>query len=315
MKDLYFCSCDTNGGIYHYKIIGTKLEFCEKTELDRPMYMVIEDNKAHVILREIESENNFGGILNFDIDDNGALVNPSEIVSTKGVVPCHLTVVDNVPFVVNYISGNLAKIPEKTVTHCGKGPHPTRQTAPHTHFVTYMPDKKHLLCVDLGLDTIFCYDKDLNQVSTAKVPAGHGARHLAFSKDNKLLYCVNELASTVSVFKVEGTNFTLLNTYEALPDFHDKNTAAAIRICEDYLYISNRGANTITKFKISGEKLELISNFDCGGEGPRDFDIVDGLFFCTNEQTNDVTILREKGNNLELIEKIPMADPLCVVIR
>ncbi len=315
MKNIYFCSCDENGGIYHYVLKNGQLIFSEVTHVDRPMYMTIADDKAHVILRETDFQNHFGGAQSFTIDEFGRLTNSSKIISTNGIVPCHLTVLNEEIYVVNYLSGNITKLPEKVVKHNGVGVHPTRQTAPHTHFVTSTPDKNHVLCVDLGIDTIFCYDASLNVVSTATVPEGYGARHLVFSEDKTLLYCVNELVSSVSVFKVSGNQFIYLDTYKALPKYEGKNTAAAIRIKGEYLYISNRGANTISKFKICGETLELIGNYDCFGDGPRDFDIIEDLFFCTNEQSNDVTVLKETDNGFELIERLQMPSPVCVTYK
>jgi len=315
VKNIYFCCCSENGGIYHYILKNGELCFSEKTSADKPMYMVIDDDNAHIILKETDAATHFGGAQRFKIDAFGRLTNASQITSTNGIVPCHLTVLDNEVYVVNYLSGNIVKLPDKIDKHSGIGVHPTRQTAPHTHFVTKTPDNKHLLCVDLGIDTIFCYDTSLNVVSTATVPEGYGARHLVFSEDKTLLYCVNELVSSVSVFKVSGNQFIYLDTYKALPDYEGKNTAAAIRIKGEYLYISNRGANTISKFKICGEALELVGNFDCFGDGPRDFDIIEDLFFCTNEQSDDVTVLKETENGFELVERLEMPSPICVVAK
>ncbi|MBQ4110834.1 MAG: lactonase family protein [Clostridia bacterium] len=313
MKHIYFCACDKNGGIYHYTKNGNELTFLEKTPLDRPMYMIIRDDKAHIILKETDSKTKFGGYLTFDIDENGKLTNPSEIISTNGVVPCHLEVDSNTAYTVNYVSGSISKTGEKTVTHEGSSIHPTRQTSAHTHYTALTPDKKYLFCVDLGQDSIFVYDKDLNEISRAKVPDGYGARHLISSADGKYVYCVNELISSVSVFEYLNGKLTYLDTYDALPDFKEQNTAAAIRIDGKYLYISNRGADTITRFEICGDKLKLLENTPCGGIGPRDFDITDGKIYCTNEQSNDVTVLALKdGKPVLTDEKYKMGNPLCV---
>ncbi len=309
MKDLYLCSCVKDGGIYHYKLENDNLSFCEKVELELPMYMIIRENKAHVILRETDRVTHFGGIMCFDIAQDGKLINPSEISSTDGVVPCHLEVTDSGRYAVNYLSGNISKIGEKTVAHTGCSIH-KRQTEPHTHFVAEYGG--YLYCVDLGLDAIICYDKDLNELSRGYVPAGHGARHLAFGRDGKYVYCVNEIVSGVSVFERNGTELKLLDTYKALEKFDGNNTAAAIRICNDRLFISNRGADTISEFQIIGAELKLLKNHSCFGVGPRDFDIIDGLFFCTNEQSNDVTVLKMVNGKLELAERIVMDNPLCV---
>lgn len=314
MKHIYILSCETDGGIYHYLFQEGKFEFVNKTPLDRPMYAIIRDNKMQVVLREIDKATHFGGILSFDIDENGCLINKTETVSTNGIVPCHLEVLGNNKYVVNYLSSNIVKIGEKTITHSGNGPHPTRQEAPHTHFVCSSTDKKHILCTDLGLDTIFIYDTDLNEEFKIKVPDGSGARHLCFSDDGKYLYCVNELSNDVSVFDWNNGKPILKGTYCAIPDYKCESTAAAIRIKGEYLYISNRGADTISRFKISGDKLELLENTNCGGSGPRDFDVIGDYIICTNENSNNVTVLKiENGKPVLSDENIEIGSPLCVV--
>lgn len=309
IKNIYFCSCVKDGGIFHYRLNDEKLSFCDKIDLEFPMYMIIRENKAHVILREIDSETHFGGIMCFDIDDNGKLINPSEICSTDGIVPCHLEVTNSGSYAVNYLSGNVVKIGEKIVTHTGSSVH-QRQTEPHTHFIA--ENGGNLYCVDLGIDAVICYDENLKELSRCYVPAGCGARHLAFSDDGKLIYCVNEIISSISVFERNGSEMRLLNTYDALPNFKGQNTAAAIRIYKNRLYISNRGADTISEFEIFGSELKLVKNHSCFGKGPRDFDIVNDMFFCTNEQTNDITILKMVNEELVLVGKIAVANPLCV---
>ena len=314
MKHIYILSCEKTGGIYHYLFRNGNFQFIEKTPLDRPMYAIIRDKKMYVILREIDTKTHFGGILSFDIAENGSIINPTEIESTNGIVPCHLEVLGNNKYVVNYLSGNIVKIKEKTVTHNGKGTHPNRQEAPHTHYVCTSPDKKYILCTDLGLDTVFIYDTDLEEKFTVKVPDGSGPRHLCFSEDGIYLYCVNELSNDVSVFEWNDGKPILKDTYPALPDFKGESTAAAIRIKDKYLYISNRGADTISRFRIVGEKLELLGNTYCGGRGPRDFNIIDDYIICTNENSNDVTILKlENGLPVLTTQKIKIDSPLCVI--
>ena len=315
MNHIYILSCENNGGIYHYLFKSGKFQFVEKISLDRPMYAIIRNNKMYVVLREIDEVTHFGGILSFDIKENGSLINPTKIESTNGIIPCHLEVLNNNKYVVNYLSGNIVKLEEKIVTHSGKGVNPVRQEAPHTHFVCFSPDKKHILCTDLGIDTIFVYDTGLNEECSVKVPDGSGARHLCFSDDGKYLYCVNELSNDVSVFEWNNARPILKGTYSAIPDFKGESTAAAIRIKGEYLYISNRGADTISRFKIVGDKLELLENTYCGGKGPRDFNIIDDYIICTNENSNDVTVLKlENGKPVLTGERLEIGGPLCVVI-
>ncbi len=290
-----------------------ELTFNEKLDLDRPMYMVISGRKAYIALREIDATTHFGGIVTADIDENGRLVNLSEPQSSLGIVPCHLCVNDGDIYTVNYLSGNLVKLPDSVVTHEGKGVNPIRQEAPHTHFVCVAPDG-HILCCDLGLDTIFTYDKDLNEVSRSKVPDGMGCRHLEFSEDGETVWCVNEMGNTVSVFGYENGVLNLRETVSALPDFEGVNTAAAIRRVDNFLYVSHRGADTVARFEIlANGDLKLLENTPTGGVSPRDILVVDGVLFCTNELTDSITVQElNNGKPVKYKTALSMKHPLCV---
>ncbi len=316
MKHLYFCAFDPNGGIYHYTLDGEQLLFCEKTPLDRPSYMVIDGNRTHILLRDIDKNTHFGGMISFDIDSDGRLVSPSVPITSHGSAACHISTLGGNIYAVNYLTGNAVRFPSTIVTHSGHGPHPTRQTSPHTHFIAPSPDGKYLLCTDLGLDSIFTYTPDLEAVSVAKVPEGAGVRHLAYSEDGTHVYAINELGSSVTVFTYRDGTLTPHGTYDCLPDFEGQNTAAAIRVKGKYLYASQRGADCITRFEIDGDSLRFLENTPCGGGSPRDFLIVEDWIFCTNETTDDVTILRlHDGRPVLTDRKLSMPHPLCAVAK
>lgn len=315
MKHVYICSCSLEGGIYHYTFNNGKLSFCEKTPLDRPMYAREYNGKLYVVLREVDKDTHFGGIMNFDIDESGKLVNPSSVKSTNGLCPCHFCVKDNVAYIVNYLSGNIVGTNGKIDTHNGSGVNLPRQNMPHTHFVNVSPDKKYLLCCDLGLDTISTYDFDLNLISKAKVPDGFGARHLAYSPNGDFVYCVNELSSSISVFKYNDGTLTFLNDYSGILESTKENTAAAIRFVDNCLYVSNRGEDTIVCFKAEGEKLKLISRNSVCGKDPRDFDFLDNFVLSTNQNTNNITVFKaDSGNFVKTQEIADIECPLCVTI-
>ncbi len=311
MKHIYITNCSPDGGIYHYTLNGEKLVFCDKLTLDRPMYTVIKNNKAYILLRD--SGNGNGGLITCGIDKNGMFHKDSEALSSKGIVPCHLCVGnDNTVYIVNYLSGNIVKMPDREVKHKGMGVNLPRQDSAHTHFAAFSPDGNYILCTDLGLDTVFVYDSELNEVSKENVPSGSGCRHLVFSKNGKYVYCVNELSNNVSVLSFNLGKLKLLDTVEAIPEFKGKSTAAAIRLKDGYLYVSHRGADCISRFKAENERLTLLDNTPCGGVDPRDFDITDNLLICANEGGN-VSVLRLENSKPEFIYSFDLkGDPLCV---
>lgn len=303
------------GGIYKYERKNGKTELISKLELNTPMYMAIEEDKLYVILDRYENSSKESGLVTYDIKDD-RFANPSLIYSTKGEAACHLDVWRGQAYCANYISGSVIKIPDTVVIHEGKGADAIRQNKAHTHYIKRTFDG-YILAVDLGIDSIITYTEDLKEVSRSKVPDGHGARHLAFSKDNRYVYCINELKATVSVFSYNSGRLSLKGTYESIPaDFKGKNTAAAIRVSEDgnYLYVSNRGHNSITAFEINGEDLILKSITSCRGEGPRDFNIIGGEIICTNENSGNITIFDVNREKLTFCGEITgLKRPLCVI--
>lgn len=315
--DVYVAACDTDGGIYHYKMQDGKLEFSDKTSIDRPMYLAIKENKLYALLREPFEGKKDSGLIVYDIDKDGKLINAGEISSTKGVVACHLTVADSV-YAVNYLSGSVVKMPDIVDVRCGNGPNKARQEMSHTHYVNLSPDGKYVIATDLGNDDVLVYTKDLELISAVKVPAGHGARHLAYSDDGKTVFCVNELMSTVTVFEYNDGRLNPIETVSALPDgFDGENTAAAIRIRGEYVYVSNRGHDSISCLKFENGSLKLVSNVNCGGEGPRDFDFVgDDYIVVTNQYTNNIRVFYADKEVIEETDTEFLAKcPICIVSK
>ncbi len=307
--DLYICSCSSDGGIVRATLDAESGKIKEegKLSLDRPMYAIEHADKLLVITRE-GSDEGFGSFITYERDDEGNLRQIGEKLNTGGVVPCHIDASDKGAYVVNYLSGNVRRLGGKTVAHEGCGVHPTRQSSPHTHCVKIAPDG-NVLVTDLGIDTVFVYTKDLDLISSAKVPDGFGARHIVFSENGKTVFCVNELVSSVSVFDYSDGVLTPKQTYPAAPKV-EGNTAAAIRLVGDKLYVSNRGHDSVAVFTVVGDKLEFEKYISSYGSEPRDFDVFGKFIVCTNQRSNNVTVIdKETG---ELVSELCVTEPLCV---
>jgi len=315
-KKVYISSCHEDGGIYSYDLKDGVLSGEVFTPCPSPMYTVYHEGRLYVLLRAPFEDNQHSGILSFVPQSDGSLTDVSETKSTQGVVGCHLCISDGSIYGANYVSGSVIKLPGKLVTHEGKSVHPTRQEKAHTHFVCESPDGKYILAVDLGMDAIITYDKDLNQVSRVFAPAGNGPRHLAFSSDGKLCYCADELSSTVSVYRYTDGTLTYLSSHSSLPeDYKGKSTVAAIREKDGYVYTSNRGHDSIAVFKAEGESLELLNIFSCEGNSPRDFNIFDNTLISANEVDGSVTVFDITDiKNPKLTQKINVKNALCVSI-
>jgi len=312
-REVYIASCVKEGGIYHYKMTDGKLQLQDITKMDRPMYMVIENQKMYIVLRA-PFHNKESGVIVYDIDKEGRLNNPTEMISTKGEVACHIAVHKNKVYCANYISGSVVMLPDKVVQHQGQGICPIRQEAPHVHYVGATPDGQYLCVADLGLDTIFVYRPDLTLYEKIRVPDGHGVRHLAFSEDGRWLFAVNELMSTVSVFAYENGRLSFVDNCKILPpDFQGVSTAAAIRVKDNMVYVSNRGHNTIAVLRFHNNKLELSDFINCGGQTPRDFNFADEYLLSANQDSHEVCVFRI-CENYRLSHKIEVAEPICICV-
>ena len=316
MRDIYIAECAENGGIYRYRMDtdGT-VTFCEKTEMAFPMYMEMRNGNMFVLQDKALPEN-ISALSVYDMKD-GALAACIRQESTQGVCACHLCVTeDETVYAVNYVSGSVVKMPGALQVHEGVcGPQKPRQDTPHTHYVCLSPDGEKVLVTDLGLDKIFVYDKDLKKRTSVDAPAGAGPRHLIFSEDGKTCFCVNELDSTVSAYAYENGVLALLDTVSILPEtFAEKNTAAAIRVHKGLVYASNRGHNSIACLSFENGKLKVLSITDCGGKGPRDFNIFGDILVSTNENSDNVTFFRVEGERLtKLPGELSLKGPLCVI--
>ena len=311
MKEILLLSCaevSEDGGVYKYGLTEKgKLERIAYLPCSKPMYSVLFNGRLHILLRSPFGTNGNSGYFSCREDFSDV----SAVKDTLGRCACHLAV-DTDAYIVNYLSGNIVKNCEISVAHIGKGVNQPRQDCAHTHFTTFSPDKKYVLCCDLGLDTVYVYDRNLNLNSTAKVPQGYGVRHLVFSKDGEFFYAVNELVPSVSIFKYSDGAAEYIGTTKL--DCKDVNsTAAAIRIDPETnrLYISVRGENKIFVFDVCGATLRPIADFSCGGRGPRDFDIVCDYIVCTNENSDSVTVIDKK--TYAVVDELPMCGPLNVV--
>jgi 6-phosphogluconolactonase len=179
-----------------------------------------------------------------------------------------------------------------------------------------------VLVCDLGLDTVFTYDRDLNEVSRAKVPDGEGCRHLVFSKDGKYVYVLNELGCSVSVFAYDNGRLSYRSTLPTRTyrthDGPDKGSAIKLSQNGRYLFITNRGEDEVVTLRVRGEKLKIVSRCDTEGNEPRDFSLLGGERFglVTNQFSDSVILYRVSRwpfGKLKKILKLEILAPLCVI--
>lgn len=209
----------------------------------------------------------------------------------------------------------------------GLGPAP--QDRPHPHSAFLSPDEKFVLVPDLGLDCIFVYsfDRESEKLVThgeATVDNGSGPRHLVFRPDGKFVYVINELNSTITVFRYDAAEGRLerVETVPTLPeDYSGVNACAEIAVSPDgrYIYGSNRGHDSIVVLASdpSTGRLSLVQHIGSGGGHPRHFALTpkgDYLLSANRDSNNIVTyrVHPDSGRLEPTGYSVTVSKPVCV---
>jgi 6-phosphogluconolactonase len=217
--------------------------------------------------------------------------------------------------------------------HRGSGVNHERQTGPHAHEAVFSPDNRFLLVPDLGIDQILIYRFDAakgsivpNDPPFGVLRPGSGPRHLVFHPNGKIVYVLNELASTVTAFRYDAARGALqdFQTASALPArFALPSTAAeiAINAAGTALYTSNRGHDSIAMFAIEPERFRLAEpeHTPTLGRTPRHFALdPEGRFLLvSNQDSDDIEVFRVHSRSAELTparyRPVEQPRPVCLV--
>lgn len=272
----------------------------------------------------------------YQIQPDGTLTDLNT-VSSGGLGPCHISLAPDGKnlLVANYRGGNCAVLPIlgngmlgeplSIRQHHGAGPHPTRQEAAHTHSFNSDPSGKTAFAADLGLDRIFAYSLDGNELTsvgeTATEP-GAGPRHLAFDASGKTAYVSMELNGTVSTYRCESGDLTEIQTLSTLPeDFEGENTVSEVCLSPNgrFLYVGNRGHESLAVFQIDSADgtLSFVEHQPTGGKHPRHFNIdPSGRFLlAANMHSDNVVVFAidpETGRLSPTGVEITVPAPSCV---
>jgi 6-phosphogluconolactonase len=188
-----------------------------------------------------------------------------------------------------------------------------------------------VLAADLGLNQLLIYqlDQAKGQLTHAPsvgatLPAGAGPRHFDFHPNGRLVYCINELGSTLTTFSYDAGQgqLTELQTISTLPaDFTANNSCADIHVHPNgkFLYGSNRGHDSIALFSIEkGSGIPtLIGHTPSGGRTPRNFaiDPTGTLMLVANQDSDNVVsfmIDPATGALTPTGQEVTISAPVCV---
>ena len=251
-----------------------------------------------------------------------ALLNCQE---AGGGAPCHLLVDENgdesegIVIAAHYGAGSVGVYPlladgrlgavAQVIQHEGRSVNVERQEGPHAHGVTLDRSGRFLFVTDLGMDKVMVYRLDAGRLIPHEPPfaalhAGAGPRHAVVHPNNRFVYVVNELDSTVTVFGHAEGVLEHRQTLSALPgDFNGESWCGEIRIAQSgrLVYASNRGHDSIAIFACDPEDglLRALGHEPTQGRTPRDFAFTpDGAYLlAANQDSDTVVVFAVNGEN------------------
>jgi 6-phosphogluconolactonase len=332
-------------GIYtlHFDTLSGKLT--QKTlvaELENPSYLTLSaDSKYLYAVQETNNYNgqNSGAISAFQINSDNQLT-LLNTVSSEGAHPCHIVLhpEQNLVSATNYSGGSVSifrkrpdgKIGEafQVIQHKGNGPDTGRQESPHPHSSQFSSDGLKLMTADLGNDNFAIYNWDGQQfnrdhTASINVNGGRGPRHFAQTKDQQVVYVLNELTSTVSVLKRSANGLEkMLEVSSLSPNFKGQSYGADIHLSidEQFLYVSNRGENSIAIFKTFEDGSLSYSGFvSTRGNWPRNFTLHPSgkYMLVANQLSDNISIYKIDTNSgvPSFLWDVKMPRPVCLEFK
>lgn len=216
-------------------------------------------------------------------------------------------------FAVDYYNGEVVtfKIDKKKLVSKkgeykfnGKGIDPVKQALPYPTYVDFLPDQEKLYVVSLGLDKICLFDVEEdgtlvydNEHSLFLKP-GSGPRKMIFNIEGNRAYIMNELTSTIDVYKYENLEFELIQTIDTYPKDDDEiydnvPTDILFNLDGDHLYVTNKGHDSLVLFEVVEDGKLRYVDFEDTSPDP-----VDMLIY--NEKGNEwIVVACQKGGIVE----------------
>ena len=280
-----------------------------------------------------------GGVSAFSVDSESGEVELLNAQPSRGKDPCYISVERTGRFalVANYSSGVAAMLPIQpdgklgpatdVIQHSGSSIHPERQTAAYVHSILPDPTNRFAIAADLGTDKLMVYEMDLEKGKLrhhreVRVQPGAGPRHVIFHPNGGYLYLINELDSTVNVYRYRSGDgsFEELQSISTLPKgFRGENLCADLHIWGKYLYASNRKHDTIAWYLIdeSTGRLTYQDEIASGGKEPRGFGIdpTGSFLLAAHEKSANVVVFQidpSTGKPLKTGHEVEVSHPVCV---
>jgi 6-phosphogluconolactonase len=195
------------------------------------------------------------------------------------------------------------------------------------HSIVPDPTNRFAITADLGADKLVIYEMDLEHGKLKKhaefnVKPGSGPRHTIFHPNGQVLYLINELSSTLTVYRYHSDAGSLeeIQTISTLPaNFEGENLCADLHIHGKYLYASNRKHDSIAWYLIDEATGQLTyqGEVPSGGKEPRGFaiDPTGNFLLAAHERSDNVVIFQldpATGKPIKTGHEVKVSHPVCV---
>ena len=330
-EGIYTFNFDTNTA--DFKLNGVT------KDISNPSYIAVSKNNKFVYA--VSEATNNSAVAAFGFDGLKGKLTYLNKQATGSSGPCFVLADERHAFSANYGGGSISVFGiepngalsplKQLVQHTGKSIDPQkRQESAHAHQVQFTPDKKYVVCTDLGEDQIYIYNYNqaakeqvLSLNNIAKTNPGTGPRHLTFSPNGKFAYLAHEFNGSITTYAYHNGKLNKIQeTATTDKDFSGRVDGADIHISPDgkFLYETNRGdANSISAFAVQANgKLIFVSRISTLGKGPRNF-VIDpsGKYLLVGHQyTNNVVIFernKKTGTLKDTGKRIELGSPVCLV--
>ncbi len=316
-EGLYRILLNERGGVLDFRPIAT---------LTSPTYLYPDRQRSR--LYAVSEYRDGAALAALSVSEKGCAVADTRVFEGSGA--CHLNGFgDNrVMAVACYLSGDLVGFgTEASLPEVWRIRPPGDGKTPHAHCTACDRAERYMVGVDLGQDTLSVYDISQAIPSLAFKFAcgeGDGPRHVVFHPNGQLLYCANELASTVSSYHFSPANGTLSPiaclTASGRKGAGENSTAGILTAANGrWLFLSNRGADTISVFSLlSDGRMVPAGEYPCGGCFPRHIMLTkdERLMVVSNQRSNNVSILPVDlvtGGLGEAVGSVTLHEPACTV--
>lgn len=292
-------------------------------EVDNPSFLALSDDRSTLYAVSEGGTDDTSALNAYRYDaaaDSFTLINRQP---TFGASPCYVRLFGGRAFTANYTGGSFTLFPIAEDGSLGEPQErefePREGSRSHVHGLFEAPDGESMYVTDLGRNEIFQIDGEGRELSRTQLRMGAGPRHMAFSKDGKVAYALNEYEGTVYVFDIEPQGLSLKQ--EIASDSVGGRGSADIHLSADgrFLYASNcLKEDGISVFSVGEDGRLTKVGYTLTGVHPRNFTLTadDRYLLVAVRDSNRVEVYARDAKTGLLTPtamSLDLSHPVCLV--